>query len=343
MDKTLLAAVAAFSAVACFAADGAAPAAPAAATNAPAVKTFTTLPLCQRIEGTAFVRKPGGAWTAAEEGKFYPFGTGYRVGAGGSMVVAFGPGSTATIADGAEFGTREQALGVAQRSIFLVRGTVVLNLPANLAEGAFSAAAPGFTVKNPAGESSLTYMETGDGDEAVVRCVTGSLGVEGRHFDIATMRAANEVRIRTSKDHLSTILFGTSGDYVVRVSQGCAYKDEVDEEGKVRTAVEDRSLEWRLSPYTKIVINRAVPAIGERMSVHTMAFDASGERKSECYFCEGRAEVNSGELVAKAAVDGEEIAKRAAEVTETTAADAAEEETTTEAAESEDSSEDSSN
>lgn len=338
MDKTLLAAVAAFSAAVCFA-EEAAPAAPAAATNAPAVKTFTTLPLCQRIEGSAFVRKPGGEWTAAEEGKFYPFGTGYRVAAGSSMVVAFGPGSTATIADGAEFGTREQALGVAQRSIFLVRGTVALNLPANLPEGAFSASAPGFTVKNPAGESSLAYAETGDGDEAVIRCVTGSLGVEGRHFDIATMRAANEVRIRTSKDHLSTILSGTSGDYVVKVSQGCAYKNEVDEEGKVRTAVEERSLEWRLSPCTKIVINRAVPAIGERMSVHTMAFDASGERKSECYFCEGRAEVNSGELVAKAAVDGEEIAKRAAEVTETTAA----EETATEAVGDESSSEDSSN
>ena len=56
------------------------------------------------------------------------------------------------------------------------------------------------------------------------------------------------------------------------------------------------------------------------MSVHTMAFDASGERKSECYFCEGRAEVNSGELVAKDRRSGEELAKRAAEATETTAA-----------------------
>lgn len=339
MDKTLLAAIAAFSAAACLAADVAEPAAPAAATNAPSVKTFTTLPLCQRIEGSAFVRKPGGGWTAAEEGRFYPFGTGYRAGEGGSMVVAFGPGSTAKIADGAEFGTREQALGVPRRSIYLVRGTVLLNLPANLAEGAFSASAPGFVVKNPAGESSLTYAETGDGDEAVIRCVTGSLGVEGRHFDIATMRAADEVKIRTSRDHLSTILFGTSGDYVVKVSQGCAYKEEVDEEGKVRSEVEERSLEWRLSPCTKVIINRAVPALGERMSVHTMAFDASGERKSECCFCEGRPEVNSGELVVREPVDSEEIAKRAAEVTETTAA----EETTTTAAETEDSGADSEN
>ena len=335
MNKTLFAAMAALSATVCFAEDEATLAAPVAATNAPAVKTFTTLPLWLRIEGVAFVRKPRGEWVAAEEGKFYPFGTSYRVGAGSSLVVAFGPSATATISDGAEFGTREQAIGVPRRSIVLVRGTVVLNLPANLAEGAFSATAPGFLVKNPAGESNLTYVEKGDGDEAVIRCVTGSLGVEGRHFDIAAMRAANEVRIRTSKDHLSTVLFGTSGDYVVRVNQGSAYKDEVDEDGRLKTSVEARSLEWRLSPYTKIIINRSVPSIGERMSVHTMAFDASGERKSECYFCEGRAEVNSGELVAKEVVDGDEIAKRAAEVTETTVAEETEESTAP--AESEDS------
>lgn len=73
------------------------------------------------------------------------------------------------------------------------------------------------------------------------------------------------------------------------------------------------------------------------MSVHTMAFDASGERKSERSFCEGRAEVNSGELIPKENVSGEELAKRAAEMTETTAAADAEEtsETTDETASTE--------
>ena len=53
-----------------------------------------------------------------------------------------------------------------------------------------------------------------------------------------------------------------------------------------------------MPPATKVMITRALPAIGERMSVHTMAFDASGERKSEFCFCEGRSEINSGELQA---------------------------------------------
>ena len=93
-----------------------------------------------------------------------------------------------------------------------------------------------------------------------------------------------------------------------------------------RSASDDRSstgagtLAWHLSPRTQVIINRSVPAIGERMSVHTMTFDAAGKMQNERAFSEDCAEVNSGELVAKAKVSGEELAKRAAEVTETSAA-----------------------
>jgi len=320
MNKSsLLAVTALLLSATCFAEEEEPAVVPAVPTNAPVAKTFTALPLCRRVEGGGQVRKPGGDWVPAEEGRFYPFGTSYRADKGGMLTVAFGSGSTVTVADGAEFGTRCQEVGIASRTIVLVRGTLVVRLPENLAEGMFFATAPGFTVKNPAGESRLTYADRGDGDEAVVRCVTGTLGVEGRHFGIATMHAANEVRIRTTRDHLSTILYGTSGDYVVRLDQGQRFKEEFDDSGAMKTTVENGVLEWHLSPYTKVIINRSVPAIGERMSVHTMASDAAGERKSECYFCEGRAEVNSGELVAVRQADGEDIAKRAAEVTETTA------------------------
>ena len=289
-----------------------------------AADAFTTLPLCLRVEGEAQVRLPKGEWTDAEEGKFYPLGTSYRAGKKSRLVVSFGRESSASIEDGAEFGTRPQALGEKTRTVVLVRGTVDFKLADNLPEGMFFVAAPGFVVKNPAGESKIVYEDVGDGDKATVRCVTGSLGVEGRHFAIPVMRAANEVVIRTSHDHLSTILYGTSGDYAVRLDQGVCEQDDIDDNGQKVSKVEKRETEWRLSPTTKVVINRSVPAIGERMSVHTMAFDAAGELKSECSFCEGRAEVNSGELVAKEKMSEEDLAKRAAEATETTEATDAE-------------------
>jgi len=92
---------------------------------------------------------------------------------------------------------------------------------------------------------------------------------------------------------------------------------EVDDSGAMKEVVGKDALDWHLTPKTKVVINRAVPAIGERMSVHTMAFDAAGELQSDRVFCEGRSEVNSGELIVKAA-SGEDLSKRAAEAAETT-------------------------
>lgn len=318
MRRTLLT-VAALTAFAAFAEDEA-EAVPEVKTNAAPVRAFATLPLCRRVEGEAFVRKPGKDWEPVEEGRFYPLGSSYRADKGGSCVLSLGMGSTVSVEDGAEFGTRAEALGTASRTLVLVGGTLTLTLPDNLPEGALSVTAPGFTIRNPAGEAVITYTDKGDGDVATVLCRTGSLGIEGRHFNIPAMRAADEVRIRTGKDHLFTSLYGTSGNYVVNLDQGMCTREEIGDDGAVKTTVEKGSFAWHLSPRTQVVINRAVPAIGERMSVHTMTFDAAGTLRNERVFCEGRAEVNSGELAPQEKTDADEIAKRAAEMTETTAA-----------------------
>ena len=301
--------------------EAAAEAVPVVQTNSAAsVKAFTTLPLSRHVEGAVSVRRPNGDWEAVEEGRFYPLGSYFRAEKGGSLVLAFGSGSSVTISSGAEFGTRAQPIGESFRTLVLVNGTLALRLPDNLPEGAFFITAPGFTIKNPAGESAITYENKGDGDVATILCKTGSLGVEGRHFDIPAMRAADEVRIRTSKDLLFTSLYGTSGNYVVNLDQGICTREEFGEDGSLKSVVEKGTLAWHLSPRTQAIINRSVPALGERMSVHTMTFDAAGGLKNERAFSEGRAEVNSGELVPQEKTDADELAKRAAEMTETTAA-----------------------
>ena len=324
MKRTLLTVTAMSVALALFAeeeTETTAEAIPVAQTNSAAsVKVFTTLPLSRHVEGDVSVRKPNGDWEAVEEGRFYPLGSYFRAEKGGSLVLAFGSGSTVTISSGAEFGTRVQPLGESFRTLVLVRGTIALRLPDNLPEGAFFIAAPGFSIKNPAGESVITYEDKGDGDVATILCKTGSLGVEGRHFDIPAMRAADTVRIRTSKDLLFTSLYGTSGNYVVNLDQGMCTREEFGEDGSMKSVVEKGVLAWHLSPRTQAIINRSVPALGERMSVHTMTFDAAGSLKNERSFSEGRAEVNSGELVPQEKTDADELAKRAAEVTETTSA-----------------------
>jgi len=288
--------------------------------------SFTTLPLCRQVEGSVFVRRVGDAeWAEAEEGLFYPLGSSFRTTGNGRLTLSFSADSSVSISGESEFATRAQALGMASRTIVLVRGTVELRLADNLPEGAFFITAPGFVVKNPAGESRYVYEDMGDGDKVTVFCKTGSLSVEGRHFEIPAMHSANEVVIRTSRDQLSTFLYGTSGDYVVKLDKNVRLKEEIGDDGKMQRKEEREFAEFRLSPATKVVINRSVPAIGERMSAFIMAFDAAGERQGEgICLCEGRAEINAGDLVAKGKLDGGELAKRAAEATETTAAEDAE-------------------
>lgn len=306
--------------------------APAAAETKVAAKvTFTTLPLCRIKEGLVQALKPGGDWAEAEEGKFYPLGTSFRTGKGGMLTLAFGADSAVTLESDSEMATRAQAIGVSSRTVVLVRGTVCLALADNLPEGAFFVTAPGFTVKNPVGKSRYVYEDKGDGDRVTVRCVTGMLGVEGRHFAIPSMHPADEVVIRTSHDNLTTFLYGTSGDYVVRIDRGVRAKDEIGDDGQVKQTAEKSTAEWRLSPKMKIAINRMLPSVGERMSVNVIVFDAAGELQGRgISFSEGRAEVNFGEIGVKEKLNGDELAKRAAEATETTEATDEEETSDTE-------------
>lgn len=295
-----------------------------ATTKAPTPQLFTALPLCRLAENGAEVLLPlETAWSKAEEGRFYPLGARYRTRAGGKLMLMFGPESSVTIEGESEFATRVQPLSEkSKRIIELCRGTVSVDFARNTPQGAFFVSAPGFTVKNLAGESRYVYENRGDGDFVSVRCVTGTLGLEGLHFDIAELRAANELHIRTTRDRLTTFLYGVSGDFIVKIDQGVVTKAVVGDEGERKEVTAKSVLDWHLSPETKVRIDRLRLAVDGPMSVAVMAFDAAGELRHNFAFAEGCAEVNSGELVAAPKQEVEDVAKRAAEATETSAADA---------------------
>ena len=278
-------------------------------------KTFYLLPFCRELEGQAEVLVPGVAqWRKIEEGKYYPLGSVYRTLSPASRLrVVFGRDCEVSVRGEASFGTRPQAMGEQLRTVTLQSGTITVKVPGNLPEGLFTVAAPGFTAYNPAGESRYTYRLTGDGDEAVVRCVTKALSVKGPHFDAIAMRAANELRIVTSKDMLFTGLYGSRGDILVRLDQG---RIQIKDYGTGEVKLEDKFLDWKLSPRTAVRIHRAKPAIGEKLAVTVMTFDERGDLKNRCAFTEKTVEVNSGELGPTSKKDREELAKRAASVAE---------------------------
>ncbi len=282
-------------------------------------KFFYTIPTVSRLEGTADVLKPGARdWESAVEGRFYPLGSVYRtVGAGTRLTVSLGRDCKVVVIGEASFGTRGQGLAVKSRAILLKSGVITLDLPLNLPEGLLFVDAPGFSVVNPAGRSAYRYAKTGDGDKATIRCVTGTLAVEGLHFRILSMRAANEVCIQTSQDALFTGIYGTRGDYVCKLDQG-TFKIRDIETGESHT--EQKFLEWKISPQTAVRIQRAVPEIGKNMAVTVMTFDAVGNLKNRCAFAENRFEVNSGELAPHDKGSQAELEKKAAEAASDTAA-----------------------
>lgn len=284
-------------------------------------KFFHTLPTVSRLEGKAEVLKPGARdWESAVEGNFYPLGSMFRTSDPGTRLkVAFGRECSVFAAGLASFGTRAQGLAVKSRTILLKDGVISVDLPRNLPEGLFFVEAPGFHVVNPAGKSVYRYVKTGDGDKATIRCVTGSLAVEGLHFRILSMRAANEVCLQTSQDALFTGIYGTRGDYICKLDQGLVKTRDV-ETGESHT--EQKFLEWKISPQTAVRIQRAVPEIGENMAVTVMTFDATGNLKNRCVFAENRFEINSGELAPHDKGSQAELAKKAADISsDTTAVD----------------------
>lgn len=282
-------------------------------------KVFTQLMCCIRAEGTVEVLKPRSEkWIVAEEGKFYPLGSAVRVaGSAPHAEFEFGEKSAIVITNMAEFATREIELGEQTRTIVLKSGRVYLNLPRNLKEGAFSVTAPFFKAINLAGESQFDYAAEGDGDEVVVRCVTGALGIEGRHYKIPSMGAANQVRIRTTGDDLFTSLRGESGDCKVMLDQGIGTEKDF-ETSEVKEI--PRTLMFQLFPQYAIKIFRRKVEVGGNTVVSMMTMDSAGEIKNRCAFAEGRSMINSGELVVSTQIQEDEaksaksVAKDAEEV-----------------------------
>ena len=276
--------------------EGLDPALVKAATAKPAAKHFHTLVKVSEAVGDVLVKLPRTSdFRRAEEGKFYPNGSSFRT-SGGTAVFEFGKECTMKVTGDAEFGTREEELSSQQRSVIPVRGSFVVSLPRTLPTGLFTMAFPNFTAKDLAGESHYELVPSGDGDEVVVHVVTGMLAIEGPHYRVLRMSAADRMRIRTTGDSLFTSLRGESGDYKVSLDQGCTtYKDPIT--GEVKR--QDKRLDFSLTPQCAIKIFRKRAQVGGRMAVSVMTFDPAGEMRNRFTFAEGSEKVNFGEEVVR--------------------------------------------
>lgn len=283
-------------------------------------KTFFLLPLTRTLDGEAQVLIPTKSeWQPVEEGKFYPLGSTYRtVGADSKLKIQLGTGVEVAMKGNSSFATLAQKLEVTTRTIALKGGTINVTLPRNLPDGQFFITSPGFTVINAAGESSYVYEQTGDGDKCWVKCLTGNLAVNGRHFSILPLRASQGFVIRNSSDFLLTAIYGKAGDLNVKLDTGLW--ETIDLDTKEKTS-EQRFADFRLSPKMAVRIHRMMPEIGTDMSVTTMTFDANGNRRDLYWFAENHHETTGSDIIAEDNKEAEEAAKKAAEASDTEAVD----------------------
>ena len=276
-------------------AEGIDPALVKAATAKPTAKYFHALVRLTRADAEVLVKLPRQqAFAPAVEGKFYPNGSTFRVTNGAEF--EFGEESLLKVKGEAEFATRETAFGAQPRTVVLTCGVITVSLPRTLPTGLFSVAYPNFTAKDMAGESTHELVPSGDGNEAVVHVITGMLALEGAHYTIARMSAADRVRIRTTGDALFSSLRGEAGDYKVTLDQGeTTYRDPIS--GVVSNQI--RRLDFSLTPQCAIKIFRKRSQVGGRMAVSVMTFDPAGEMRNRFTFAEGAASVNFGEEVVR--------------------------------------------
>lgn len=231
----------------------------------------------------------------AEVGRFYPNGSAFRL-SGGTAEFEFGKEALLKVSGDAEFSTADADFSARERTVIPVRGVFTVTLPRTMPTGLFSVAYPNFTAKDLAGESRHELVPSGDGDEAVVHVITGMLALEGPHYKIARMSAADRIRIRTTGDKLFSSLRGEAGDYKVVLDQGIStYKDPLS--GEMKTQV--RSVEFGLTPQCAIKIFRKRSEVGGRMAVSVMTFDPAGEMRNRFTFAEGTSSVNFGEEVVR--------------------------------------------
>ena len=276
-------------------AEGIDPALVKAATAKPAAKYFHALVRLSRADAEVLVKLPRQqTFVPAIEGKFYPNGSTFRVTNGAEF--EFGEEALLKVKGEAEFATRETAFDAQPRTVVLTRGVITVSLPRTLPTGLFSVAYPNFTAKDMAGESTHELMPSGDGNEAIVHVITGMLALEGAHYTVARMSAADRVRIRTTGDALFTSLRGEAGDYKVTLDQGVTtYRDPIS--GAVSNQI--RRLDFSLTPQCAIKLFRKRSEVGGRMVVSVMTFDPAGEMRNRFTFAEGLASVNFGEEVVR--------------------------------------------
>ncbi len=260
------------------AADGQAPA--AEQQEAPA-KIFMPMVRLVQVRGKCDAQNPDlGSYSAAVENKVYPLGTRFRTGPESAATLVFSGQESAQLVSGTEVCVEAPDKQPDNRVLRLFSGTVKTSLRENLPEGSFSVCTPNAACKNLEGRGEYSLTTAAGTETLQIATITGAARIEGPHYHIPALRAANTVNIQTSVDRSFSRLTSVSGDFVIVLNKG-----------------EEEPVSYGMSPKAVVKIWRENAPVGGRPVIAALVVSPTGIAKHRFAYAEGRSGVATGELV----------------------------------------------
>ena len=253
-------------------------------------KIFLPMVRIARIHGVCEVNNPDvGSYATAIENKVYPLGSRFRTGPDGSATLVFSSRESVQVLDSTELAVFASESNPDERVVRLLTGKIKTFLRENLPEGSFSIELPSTVCKNVEGRGEYALAANASGETLVIKTITGAARVEGAHYHIPALRAANTVDIQTSVDRAFSRLTSVSGDFAIILDKG-----------------EDEPVNYGMSPKAVVKIWRENAPVGGRSVIAALVVSPTGIAKHRFAYAEGRPGLATGELVVPGADEKED-------------------------------------
>lgn len=245
---------------------------------------FAYLVRVANIQGTCEVNNPDvGMYKPVKHNKAYPLGSTFRTGPGSSCFLVFSPEDSAEVTEQSEV----MVSGVSTNSktchilnLKLINGTVKTALRDNLKGSVFNINTPNAEIKNMTGRGEYTIGSEGENEILQVATITGTASLEGPHYTIPALQAANTVNILTAPNRSFSRLTSVSGDFAIILHNGT-----------------EQPVNFGMSPQAIVKIWRNIAPVGGRTIVSTLVVSPTGMARHRFAYAEGRPILQTGELV----------------------------------------------
>ena len=245
---------------------------------------FANLVRVANIQGTCEVNNPDvGMFKPVKHNRAYPMGSTFRTGPGGTCFLVFSPEDSAEITPGTEVmisGVTTNSKTCHILNMKLINGTVKTALRDNLKGSLFNINTPNAEVKGMTGRGEYTMSAEGENEVFQAATVTGSSSIEGPHYTIPALQAANTVNILTAPNRSFSRLTSVSGDFSIILPNGT-----------------EEPVNFGMSPKAVVKIWRRNAPVGGRTIISTLVVSPTGMARHRFAYAEGRSILQTGELV----------------------------------------------